>query len=303
MRLQWECVDAANCAFRPVGCLAPRSRYSKITSLHRGSKSAVHGEKKSGCKGNERGSPSLDPNPPRSLLSLLPETASLSPTAAKTVKHHTASMIFTYSPGLQHGEPQDVTNPADGVKKRLKKSHKWWRGSKINLLNIWRRASSHLSPSLSLALSAPVNTATENLDLHIRMMKKRSDRPVSEMMDTGLESDQWRNSVERESAHRGIIAPQACAGAYGCMDEVVCVCICESAVCGNEGMGNRRAMRWVCGEEDTWDAGTLLHPEQPPPPVAMQLCARRGCDSPPAGEKLERGSGMGSSFIFWTWRS
>lgn len=124
MRLQWECVDAANCAFRPVGCLAPRSRYSKITSLHRGSKSAVHGEKKSGCKGNERGSPSLDPNPPRSLLSLLPETASLSPTAAKTVKHHTASMIFTYSPGLQHGEPQDVTNPADGVKKRLKKSHK-----------------------------------------------------------------------------------------------------------------------------------------------------------------------------------
>lgn len=29
-------------------------------------------------------------------LSVLPETASLSPTAAKTVKHHTASMIFTY---------------------------------------------------------------------------------------------------------------------------------------------------------------------------------------------------------------
>lgn len=130
-------------------------------------------KKKSGCKGNERGSPSLDPNPPRSLLSLLPETASLSPTAAKTVKHHTASMIFTYSPGLQHGEPQDVTNPAHGVRKRLKKSQKWWRGSKINLLNIWRCASSHLSPSQSLALSAPVNTATENLDLHIRMMKKK----------------------------------------------------------------------------------------------------------------------------------
>lgn len=31
-------------------------------------------------------------------LSLLPVTVSLSPTAAKTVKHHTASMMFTFSP-------------------------------------------------------------------------------------------------------------------------------------------------------------------------------------------------------------
>lgn len=52
-------------------------------------------------------------HPPLSLPPVLPETASLSPTAAKSVKHHTASMIFTYFPGLQHREPQHVTNPAD----------------------------------------------------------------------------------------------------------------------------------------------------------------------------------------------
>lgn len=49
------------------------------------------------------------------------------------------------------------------------------------------------------------------------------------------------------------------------------VCVCESAVCGNGGKGRRREMRSVCGEEDTWDRGTLPHPEQAPPPVAMQL--------------------------------
>lgn len=36
-------------------------------------------------------------------------------------------------------------------------------------------------------------------------------------------------------------------------------------------------MRWVCGEEDTWDRGILPHPEQPPPlsSVAMQLSEQR----------------------------
>lgn len=51
-------------------------------------------------------------------LSLLPETASLSPTAAKTVKHHTASMMLTFSPGLQHPRPQNVTTSADGEERR-----------------------------------------------------------------------------------------------------------------------------------------------------------------------------------------
>lgn len=69
MRLQWECVDAANCAFRPVGCLAPRSRYSKITSLHRGSKSAVRGEKKEWMQRKRKGF-SLSRSKPPLLASL-----------------------------------------------------------------------------------------------------------------------------------------------------------------------------------------------------------------------------------------
>lgn len=96
-----------------------------------------------------------------------------------------------------------------------------------------------------------------------------------------IQAFQEGNSDQRASAHRGCTAPQGCAGAYGCMDGVVCVYrLCESAVCGNEGMGKRTEMRWVCGDEDTWDLGTLPHPEQPPPPVAMQPCVGRRYDSP-----------------------
>lgn len=53
----------------------------------------------------------------------LPETASLSPTAAKSMKHHTASMIFTYSLGLQHGEPRNVRNRVGGEEEEDQKTH------------------------------------------------------------------------------------------------------------------------------------------------------------------------------------
>lgn len=60
-------------------------------------------------------------------------------------------------------------------------------------------------------------------------------------------------------------------------------------------MGTQREMRWVCGEEDTWDRGTLPHPVEPPPPVAMQLRERmrqpdrRGA---PASKSHEEGWGL-----------
>lgn len=68
-----------------------------------------------------------------------------------------------------------------------------------------------------------------------------------------------------------------------CVRMCVCMYVCVSVracVKANlryaETMGwrKRREMRWVCGEEDTWDRGTLPHPELPPPPVAMQLRAQ-----------------------------
>lgn len=106
---------------------------------------------------------------------------------------------------------------------------------------------------------------------------------------------------ESESAHSGYTAPQRCAGAYGrgCM----CVCICKSAVCGNEGMGKRRESRSVCGEEDTWDRGSLPHPMEPPPPVAMQLCeGREDATAWPlrcsGDEKPYKGLGITNSFSF-----
>lgn len=39
------------------------------------------------------------------------------------------------------------------------------------------------------------------------------------------------------------------------------------------GMRKRRVGEAGCGEGDTWGRGTLPPLEQPPPPVAMQLCA------------------------------
>lgn len=70
-------------------------------------------------------------------LAPLPDTASLSPTAAKTVKHHTASMMFTFSPGLQHRQPQNVTKSADGAernKRRAETTAKLWRESATPLM-------------------------------------------------------------------------------------------------------------------------------------------------------------------------
>lgn len=70
------------------------------------------------------------------------------------------------------------------------------------------------------------------------------------------------------------------------VDEVVRACVCGR--CENlryvetKGWETEEKRRWDCGEEDTWGRGTLPHPEQPPPPVAMQLCAGRGCDNQPA---------------------
>ncbi|CAG12241.1 unnamed protein product, partial [Tetraodon nigroviridis] len=35
------------------------------------------------------------------------------PSGAKTVKHHTASMMFTFSPGLPHPQPPNAPDSAD----------------------------------------------------------------------------------------------------------------------------------------------------------------------------------------------
>ena len=66
---------------------------------------------------------------------------------------------------------------------------------------------------------------------------------MAEIIDTGSEMDQWGDGEGRESAHRGCIAPRGSAAAYGCTDEAAR--ICESAVCGNEGMV--RAKRTALG--------------------------------------------------------
>lgn len=99
-----------------MGRLAPRFHFNKATTdTDLANKQVKRLERKS-----EKVLPVL--GQPRSLsLSLLPETASLSPTAAKTVKHHTASMMFTFSPGLQHRQPQNVTNSADGEEREKPK--------------------------------------------------------------------------------------------------------------------------------------------------------------------------------------
>lgn len=57
-------------------------------------------------------------------------------------------------------------------------------------------------------------------------------------------------------------------------------------------------MRLVCGEEDTWDRGTLPHPEQAPPPVAMQLSVQ-GEDAtarPKKSHRLYRDQGLTLEF-------
>lgn len=92
---------------------------------------------------------------PLSPLPLLPETASLSPTAAKTVKHHTASMIFTYSPGLQHREAQNVTNPADGGEGEENRTAEMMaKLERESAKHLMMRVLSSLPPlSLSLSLS------------------------------------------------------------------------------------------------------------------------------------------------------
>lgn len=97
------------CSRESTGRLEPRFHFTEITTSIDPAHSQVQSGKNRAAKETKR-SPAR-PSP-------LPETASLSPTAAKTVKHHTASMMFTFSPGLQHRQPQNVTKSAGGEERK-----------------------------------------------------------------------------------------------------------------------------------------------------------------------------------------
>lgn len=93
-----------------------------------------------------------EPERSPACLAPLPETASLSPTAAKTVKHHTASMMLTFSPGLQHRQPQNVTESADGEERKRRRAEM--------TVKLWRESATHL---MVRVLSSPCHRLSQPL--------------------------------------------------------------------------------------------------------------------------------------------
>lgn len=164
------------------------------------------------------------PGPRPAALSLLPETASLSPTAAKTVKHHTASMMFTFSPGLQHRQPQNVTNSADGEERKKPKGRN--DGEDVGRICY---TSDDARPLIALAASQLLSADTTGIftpdclkSIIPIVLWRRSSIQACRFIIKEMEI------VERASRIHG-----SGAAAYGSIDEEGCVCVCVYArICG-----------------------------------------------------------------------
>lgn len=65
-------------------------------------------------------------------------------------------------------------------------------------------------------------------------------------------------------------------------------------------MGKRREMRWVCGEEDTWDPWYPPSSRAAPPPVAMQL-SEQGEDATAQLKKRHVGYDQGLTVGYLSW--
>lgn len=231
---------ASTSAVRPgVGTEIP---HSKITGYTREAKVLVQVEKKNVDAGETTGvlHSLLKPAP---SFSLLPETASRSPTAANTMKHHTDSMIFTYSPGLQHREPQHVPNrPMEGSKKT--------QTPQQTMAKIQRKCAKHLTVRVLSSLLSTSLSAAEHQHLHMRRVEMVHSLGLWLRGSEQAQSDQWGPGEEGESAYRRCIAPYGWA-----------LCVYGELRYAETVKGKRREMQGVCGEEDTWDCGTLPHPE------------------------------------------
>ena len=113
--------------------------------------------------GNEQGAPALHPNP-HSLSFILSLSLSLSYLRLQASRPLQQRPWSTTPPAWSSHIPPDYSieraakchepgRGSGGKKTERDAQQEWWRSSTGNVLNIWRRASSHLSPSFSLSRS------------------------------------------------------------------------------------------------------------------------------------------------------